>query len=170
MAKMADASLNDTNKVTPLSQLKVLKAFLQPVAAPRSAQPAPVPESSIPFSWHPPGKTQKSSKKSSAPPPGVPPSFRQSQDRAQYHDHPAAYPRAPPRDSSRISQPHAPQPIPNISPVKKRSSSYIENISISDFSCRAVLGRGHFGKVKIKNIILISSNFKKMFKMSSFYI
>ena len=86
--------------------------------------------------WHAPGKTQKSAKSKSVPS-GVPISFHVTQDRS-YH-HVPAYPRPMPRETQPRNQP--------TQYLKKQTSMNTEQISMADFLCRAVLGRGHFGKV-----------------------
>jgi len=88
-------------------------------------------------SWHAPGKVPAKTSKSS-PKHAVPPSFQVQENMYSQQIHP--------------KKQHQPQPIPRqLSSTRslKRPTIQDENISIADFKCHAVLGRGHFGKVML---------------------
>ena len=88
-------------------------------------------------SWHAPGKVPAKPSKSS-PKHAVPPSFQVQENMYSQQIHP--------------KKQHQPQPIPRqLSSTRslKRPTIQDENISIADFKCHAVLGRGHFGKVML---------------------
>jgi len=112
----------------------LLQELSQKIPSQRAKQP--------PISWHSPAQKTKSNQKSQkSQPSGVPPSFQ-----------------IPPYDNSRnpYTQKHPSRdpPYPHRTPaqtvpqqVAKPRIPQLENISMLDFQCQAVLGRGHFGKV-----------------------
>ncbi|CAG5098870.1 Oidioi.mRNA.OKI2018_I69.XSR.g16048.t2.cds [Oikopleura dioica] len=87
-------------------------------------------------SWHAPGKVPPKPSKNT-PKHAVPPSFQVQENMYSQQMH-----------SKKHQQP---QPTPRQLSTRslKRPTIPDENISINDFKCHAVLGRGHFGKVML---------------------
>jgi len=122
------ASRDSYRKAQELAMQK-LQLDDKPQAAPRTS--VQTPSQMTQNFWIKPSKPKSQTS-------GVPPSFTQT-DARPYHHVPSSYPRAAPREQHRHSQSQ-----PQYAPKK---TLYTDQISINDFACRAVLGRGHFGKV-----------------------